>query len=90
MAEIRQRNEWDHTAAILALTEVVNAGKRTRYSPGKWNPYRVDETAGKRERPGMAIMSDTIGALAIFVPKGRRKKRTPKRESNRTLQKPKR
>jgi hypothetical protein len=49
-AREHQARQWDHTAALLALTANANSGKNRRYRVEQFHPMM----AGKKRRPSDA------------------------------------
>jgi hypothetical protein len=82
MVKAAQAARWARTASLMALVEVVNAGRRVRFQPNKWNPY----TTSSPRDGGAKITKDSIGSLKALVglkPKGRKRGRVRNRKSAR-------
>ena len=67
MAERVQREAWEHTSAMLAMTANVNRDpKKSRaFSPRDFNPFYA------RGRGGIPLTRKTIRMLKDWVPKRR-------------------
>ena len=47
MAESKQREAWNHTAAVMALLANIHRGKgRSAYSPNDFNPFAPKKIKG--------------------------------------------
>jgi len=63
MYEGRQFDNWNHTAAQMAILANINRGKRSRaYEVADFHPM-MDR------RSGLRLGKGTISALKMFVPK---------------------
>jgi len=71
MTEARRRDQWDHTAALLAAQAEVNRDRKKRpkpFTPDDFHP--LPDPRRKRRRP--AEKGD-ISMLKVFLPKHKRR-----------------
>lgn len=46
MLEQRERSEWERASSVMCVIASVFAGKGKRYTPGDFNPFRVNTVEG--------------------------------------------
>ena len=66
MAQARQESDWNHTAALLAMTANVNRPRNVRvFKPADFHPARENQRAHAKPQP---LAKAEIGILkTIFV-----------------------
>ena len=66
MAEGRDRNAWNHTAATIATLVNINRDpKKTAVPAQRFHPYEQPRT-----RDGIRITRGNIDLLKVFIPAG--------------------